>query len=61
MSDARTTLAGFCNILVLCLVSSLMTACAPPSQIPPYFETLERTPIERIPINTVLVHGQRIA
>jgi pimeloyl-ACP methyl ester carboxylesterase len=38
-----------------------MTACTPPSQIPPYFETLERTPIERIPIKTVLVHGQRIA
>jgi hypothetical protein len=38
-----------------------MTACAPPSQIPPYFETLERTPIERIPIKTVLVHDQRIA
>lgn len=38
-----------------------MTACAPPPQIPPYFETLERTPIERIPIKTVLVHDQRIA
>lgn len=40
-----------------------MTACATPFHIPPYFETLERerTPIERIPINTVLVHGQRIA
>ena len=38
-----------------------MTACAPASQIPPYFETLERTPIERIPIKTVLVHDQRIA
>lgn len=38
-----------------------MTACAPPSQIPPYFETLERTPIERIPIKTILVHDQRIA
>ena len=38
-----------------------MTACAQPLQIPPYFETLERTPIERIPINTVLVHDQRIA
>ncbi len=47
--------------LILCLVSYLMTACAPPSQIPPYFETLERTPIERIPIKTVLVHDQRIA
>jgi pimeloyl-ACP methyl ester carboxylesterase len=38
-----------------------MTACAPPLQIPPYFETLERSPIERIPIKTVLVHDQRIA
>ncbi|MDC8449221.1 MAG: alpha/beta fold hydrolase [Nitrospira sp.] len=47
--------------LILCLVFYLMTACAPPSQIPPYFETLERTPIERIPIKTVLVHDQRIA
>ena len=47
--------------LILCLVSYLMTACAPPSQIPPYFETLEHTPIERIPIKTVLVHDQRIA
>lgn len=46
---------------ILCLVLSFMTACAPPLQIPPYFETLERAPIERIPINTVLVHGQRIA
>ncbi|HEU5092384.1 MAG TPA: alpha/beta fold hydrolase, partial [Nitrospira sp.] len=47
--------------LTLCLVSYLMTACAQPTQIPPYFETLERTPIERIPIKTVLVHDQRIA
>ena len=46
---------------ILCLVLSFMTACVPPLQIPPYFETLERAPIERIPINTVLVHGQRIA
>lgn len=46
---------------LLCLVSSLMTACTSPSQIPPYFETLERSPTERIPIKTVLVHGQRIA
>ncbi len=46
---------------MLCLVSYLMTACAPPSQIPPYFETLGRTPIERIPIKTVLIHDQRIA
>ena len=38
-----------------------MTACAPPSQIPPYFETIERPPIERIPIKTVLVRDQRIA
>jgi pimeloyl-ACP methyl ester carboxylesterase len=38
-----------------------MTACTTPSPLPPDFETLGRTSIERIPINTVLVHGQRIA
>ncbi len=38
-----------------------MTACASPLQIPPYFETVDRTPIERFPIKTVLVHDQRIA
>lgn len=38
-----------------------MIGCAPPSQIPSYFETFERTPTERIPIKTVLVHDQRIA
>lgn len=48
-------------MFVLCLVPYFMTACAQPLQIPPYFETLGRTPIERIPINTVLVHDQRIA
>ncbi len=42
--------------LILCLVSYLMTACTPSSQIPPYFEAFER-----IPIKTVLVQGQRIA
>lgn len=47
--------------LILCLVLYLMTACAPPSQIPPYFEPLERPPLEPIPIKTVLVHDQRIA
>ena len=38
-----------------------MTACAPPTQIPPYFEPLGRTPVSSLPIKTVLVHGQRIA
>lgn len=38
-----------------------MTACASPSQIPPYFEALEPSPAERIPIKTVLVHEQQIA
>lgn len=38
-----------------------MTACAPPAHIPPYFEPLTRTPVEPLPIKTVLVHGQRIA
>lgn len=38
-----------------------MTACTTSAQIPPYFEPLGRTPIERIPIKTVLVHHQRIA
>ncbi len=48
-------------LLVLCLVSHLMTSCTTPPPIPPYFEPLGGTPIERIPIKTVLVHGQRIA
>lgn len=39
----------------------LMTACVSPSQIPPYFETLERSPTARIPIKTVFVHEQQIA
>lgn len=43
-------------LLTLCLISSLMTACASPSQIPPYFEALHR-----LPIKTVVVHEQRIA
>lgn len=47
--------------LILWLLSSLMTACASPSQIPPYFETLERSPTERIPIKTVFVQDQQIA
>ncbi len=38
-----------------------MTACASPTHIPPYFEPLARTPVEPLPIKTVLVHGQRIA
>lgn len=52
---------GWLALCVLCLVSYLMSACATPVQIPPYFETLERTPVERIPIKTVLVRDQRIA
>jgi pimeloyl-ACP methyl ester carboxylesterase len=47
--------------LIVWLLSSLMTACASPSQIPPYFESLERSPTERIPIKTVFVHDQQIA
>ncbi|MGE0468544.1 MAG: alpha/beta fold hydrolase [Nitrospira sp.] len=42
--------------LVLCLLSSLMTACAPPSQMPPYFDAFHR-----LPIKTAVVHEQRIA
>jgi pimeloyl-ACP methyl ester carboxylesterase len=38
-----------------------MTACAPPTHIPPYFKPLASTPVERLLIKTVLVHGQRIA
>ena len=38
-----------------------MTACAPPTHIPPYFEPFARTPVEPLPIKTVLVHGQRLA
>lgn len=49
------------TLLILSFVLSFMSACTTPSQIPPYFETLERTPRERIPINTVLVRDQRIA
>jgi pimeloyl-ACP methyl ester carboxylesterase len=47
--------------LILCFVSSVMTACATPTQIPPYFEPLDHSPIEPIPIKTVIVHDQRIA
>lgn len=42
--------------LVLCLLSSLMTACATPSHIPPYFDAFHR-----LPIKTAVVHEQRIA
>ncbi len=38
-----------------------MSACTTPPPIPPYFETLERSPSTRIPISTVLVRDQRIA
>jgi pimeloyl-ACP methyl ester carboxylesterase len=38
-----------------------MAACAQPTHIPSYFEPLTRTPIEPLPIKTVLVHGQRLA
>ncbi|OQW44339.1 MAG: hypothetical protein A4C66_07975 [Nitrospira sp. HN-bin3] len=48
-------------LLILGFVSSLMSACTTPPQIPPYFETLERSPSKRIPISTVLVRDQRIA
>jgi pimeloyl-ACP methyl ester carboxylesterase len=47
--------------LILWLLSFLMTACASPSQILPYFETLEPSATERIPIKTVFVHDQQIA
>ena len=46
---------------ILCLVSYLMTGCAPPSQVPTYFETLDHLPGEPIPIKTVLVQEQRTA
>lgn len=38
-----------------------MTACAPPTQIPPYFEPLGHAPVPPLPIKTVLVQGQRLA
>ena len=43
-------------LLTCCLLSHSMTACALPSSIPVQFEAFERIPIE-----TVLVHDQRIA
>lgn len=49
------------GLLLPCLLTLLMTACASPTHIPPYFEPLARTPVEPLPIKTVLVHGQRLA
>lgn len=60
-SIPRSCRSGRLVLFTLCLASYFMTACAPPSEIPPYFETLERTSIERIPIKTILVRDQRIA
>lgn len=63
-SNPRTDPRGFPwkhGLFLPCFLASLVTACAPPSQIPPYFEPLTPIPGEQIPIKTVLVHGQRIA
>lgn len=49
----KTRYRALCS---LSLFACLMAACTSPAQIPPYFDA-----IERIPIKTVLVHGQRIA
>jgi pimeloyl-ACP methyl ester carboxylesterase len=43
-------------LLIFILLCHLMTACSSPSSIPAQFDA-----IERMPIHTVLVHGQRIA
>lgn len=60
-SAASLSKRGHLVLFVLWLLSSLMTACASPPPIPPYFEPLAPSPTERIPIKTVLVHDQRIA
>lgn len=43
-------------LLTTFLLSATMTACTSPEAIPPQFDA-----IERIPIHTVFVHGQKIA
>jgi pimeloyl-ACP methyl ester carboxylesterase len=43
-------------MLTFVLLCHIMTACSSPSSIPTHFDA-----IERMPVHTVLVHGQRIA
>ena len=43
-------------LLIFILLCHLMTACSSPSSIPAQFDA-----IERMPVHTVLVHGQQIA
>lgn len=60
-STAHVSRRPHLALLILWFIAVLMAACASPSAIPPYFETLERSPRERSPIKTVFVHGQQIA
>jgi pimeloyl-ACP methyl ester carboxylesterase len=43
-------------LFIVSLFCHIMTACSPPSSIPTHFDA-----IERMPVQTVLVHDQRIA
>ena len=49
----RQPYAALLSFILLC---QIMTACSSPSSIPTHFDA-----IERMPVHTVLVHGQRIA
>ncbi|MDN5942016.1 MAG: alpha/beta fold hydrolase [Nitrospira sp.] len=46
----------YAALLTFILLCPIMTACSSPSSIPTHFDA-----IERMPVHTVLVHGQRIA
>jgi len=55
-ASARAYEQPYAGLLILSLLCHILTACSSPSSIPAQFDA-----IERMPIQTVLVHDQRIA
>jgi pimeloyl-ACP methyl ester carboxylesterase len=55
-TPGRTFRLPHLALLVVGLLCHIMTACSSPSSIPTQFDA-----IERMPVHTVLVHGQQIA
>ena len=55
-APGRACRQPYVALLAFTLLCHIMTACSSPSSIPTQFDA-----IERMPIHTVLVHGQRIA
>lgn len=55
-APGRAYRQAYAALFVFSLLSYLITACSSPTSIPTQFDA-----IERMPVHTVLVHGQRIA